>query len=237
MPKVPWNVKDTLIVFGAAWLGLPIVLTLLLSQLTAYQPIGAFMDAYARGDILANFVLALADGFASLILIRYYLRRYQTSWRALGLRRFNIIQAVGWIFLALVIFAGALALAFWLTQLIYPTFNPEQGQDNQFTNPDTVLAIRISFLALVIVPPIVEEVIFRGFIFAGMAGRMGVVPGAVISSLLFGAAHWQANISIYTFVLGLLLCLLYRRAGSIWPGVLLHGVNNYLAFMEIIAKK
>jgi uncharacterized protein len=61
--------------------------------------------------------------------------------------------------------------------------------------------------------------------------------GAVLSSGLFALAHGQANIAIYTFPLGLLLCFMYVRLGSIVPGMALHMINNYLAFVAVAGNR
>jgi membrane protease YdiL (CAAX protease family) len=66
-----------------------------------------------------------------------------------------------------------------------------------------------------------------------MAKRWGVITGAIVSSAIFGLAHAQANISIYTWLLGLLLCAMYVRLKSIIPGMALHMLNNYLAFLAL----
>jgi membrane protease YdiL (CAAX protease family) len=82
----------------------------------------------------------------------------------------------------------------------------------------------------VLLPPIIEETIFRGFIFPAISTRTGVIWGAILSSLLFGAFHGQANVFVYTAILGLLLCFMYVRTKSIIPGMVLHMLNNFLAF-------
>ncbi len=87
-----------------------------------------------------------------------------------------------------------------------------------------------------LIPPIIEETVFRGFIFPAFSKRFGVIIGALLSSLLFGFAHLQYNVGVYTVVLGLLLCLLYIKLRSIVPGIFLHMLNNYLAFVALTHK-
>ena len=87
-----------------------------------------------------------------------------------------------------------------------------------------------------LVPPVLEETIFRGFIFPAISKRTGVIWGAILSSALFGLAHAQGNITVYTFVLGLVLCFMYVRLRSILPGMALHMLNNYLAFLAYTQK-
>jgi membrane protease YdiL (CAAX protease family) len=70
--------------------------------------------------------------------------------------------------------------------------------------------------------------------FPALADRLGPVIGAIITSLLFGLAHFQLNVSVYTVVLSLLLCMMYWRLRSIWPGIAFHMLNNYLVFLTLI---
>ena len=72
--------------------------------------------------------------------------------------------------------------------------------------------------------------------FSAMAKRFGAILGAVLSSLLFAFAHLQLNVGVYTFILGLLLCMMYYKLRSIWPGIFVHALNNYVALMVSLKK-
>ena len=102
---------------------------------------------------------------------------------------------------------------------------PEISADIVFPGPAAVF----TFQALAVVTPVVEEVFFRGFVFAGLAPRLGVVQAMVVSSVVFSVFHLDVGVFIPIFVTGLLLAWLYHRTGSLWPGVLAHGGQNALA--------
>jgi hypothetical protein len=70
-------------------------------------------------------------------------------------------------------------------------------------------------------------------VFPALAKRTGLVWGAIFSSALFGLAHGQANLFVYTMILGLVLCFIYVRTKSIVPGIILHMLNNFLAFIVL----
>jgi membrane protease YdiL (CAAX protease family) len=126
-------------------------------------------------------------------------------------------------------------LALWLVSVLVPGFDPNQAQQNDLI-AGAVKNPWLALISLVILPPVIEETVFRGFIFPALAKRTGLIIGAILSSALFGLAHWQANISVYTFVLGLLLCFTYVRTRSLIPGILLHMANNALAFLALTMK-
>lgn len=231
--RVPWRVRDAFIVFFLPWIVLPIAVVILLGVLSPVSPAAAaFLDRLQDGDPIASFGLTLIDAVGSLSAIAYYLRKRGAKWRDLGWRRFSLKKATILFAVVALSFFFLVAVAYALIQLVFPGFNANQEQTNEFIGVAPSLK-PLSFFALVVLPPIIEETVFRGFLFPALATRYGYALGVISSSVLFGFAHLQANISIYTFILGLLLCILYRRLGSIFPGMAVHMMNNYLAFTAL----
>jgi membrane protease YdiL (CAAX protease family) len=231
--QVPWGIGSALLVFALAWIGVPVVITIVALVLAPYAPwIQQFVDGLRVGSIDANFILVFIDALGALGLVWLYLRRYRVGWATVGWRKFKFWQSVKYllaIFVAFIVLISAvLALVAWLI----PGFNANQPQTNEFTGATGAHA-NLALIALVIVPPIIEETVFRGFIFPALSKRIGVIWGAVGSSILFGFAHLQANVSVYTFLLGLLLCFMYVKLKSIYPGMALHMLNNLLAYVAI----
>ena len=234
-PDVPWRVRDAFVVFFGAWIGLPLLTQLVLVEAAKYSRVMAhFNDLATRGDVHASFVLVIIDALFGLGLVWLYLRKYQSDWLAVGLRRFNLWQAIGLILGVYIGFIFAIYIVFAIVSALVPAFNSNQAQTNEFTSPSADTR-NLSLIALVIIPPILEEIVFRGFMFGAFAKRWGVIMGAILSSGLFAVAHLQFNVSLYTFILGLLLCMMYYKLRSIWPGIFFHALNNYLAFM--VAKR
>lgn len=235
--KVPWKSWEAILVFVLSWVGIPL---LILSAFRFAAPYDAniqqFVQAVRTSDITASFQLTVLDALAGLGLIWLVLRKYKVGWDSLGLRKFSPFKAallVGGMF---VVFIGIAWLALIVTKVLVPGFDANQAQVNEFTSAVTGNAKLISFFALVVIPPIMEEIIFRGFMFPAFSKRVGMLFGALFSSLLFGFAHLQANVGVYTVVLGLLLCFMYKRTNSIIPGMVLHMINNYVAFAAIMGK-
>ena len=194
-----------------------------------------YLHALSVGIIYASFSLTIVNAIIALGIEALYLRHYGVSWQAVGWRRFNLWQAALYLLAIFLIFVIASNVLLWILPLLVPGFNSQQAQSNDFTASNGSNPM-IALIALVIIPPIIEETVFRGFIFPAFAKKWGTIWGAIISSLMFGFAHLQPNVSAYTFVLGLLLCFLYVRLKSIFPGMLFHMLNNYLAFIAITGK-
>ena len=85
------------------------------------------------------------------------------------------------------------------------------------------------FLLFAVVAPIVEEVIFRGFLFHHIRKSMPFWLTAIIVSVLFGAAHMQWNVGINVFVMSLVMCWAREYSGTIWPGIVMHMLKNAIA--------
>jgi membrane protease YdiL (CAAX protease family) len=231
LAEVDWTVREALLTFLLGWIGVPLGVLLLLQNL----PVTGLLEALRNQPVLTNFLLVLINAAAAVGLVAYFLRRRGRGWRAAGLRGFNIMRAGFWVVIALIGFRLLVVLAYWGVSQLWPAFNPDQAQTNEFTQLAPSLRW-VSFLALVLIPPITEEIVFRGFMFPAMAKRWGIWAAAIASSLLFGVAHLQLNVTIYTLILGLLLCMMYYRFGSIWPGIAFHLINNYLAYSALISK-
>jgi membrane protease YdiL (CAAX protease family) len=234
--NVPWTIGD-IFVFVGAWFGLQILVVILLRVLSPYVPLFAhfLQTALNTNDVTASFVFELLDAVIGLGLVWFYLNRYKVGWSTVGWRRVGVLKSLAYLGGILLFFIIASNILLLLVSVLVPGFNATQTQTGDQTIA-TGSHRSVALIALVLLPPILEETIFRGFLFSALAKRWGVIWGAIISSAIFGIAHWQANISIYTFILGLLLCFMYVRLKSIVPGIFVHMLNNYLAFIALTSK-
>lgn len=84
--------------------------------------------------------------------------------------------------------------------------------------------------------PLAEELTFRAGFFGWLRTRMSFWPGALISSLLFGLAHFDSfGVMLSSFGLGLACAWVYERARTIWATVAVHATTNLIAlsFMQL----
>lgn len=90
----------------------------------------------------------------------------------------------------------------------------------------------MQFLALCVMPAIAEELLFRGA-FQGLMRPCGSAAAIFAPALLFGVLHLDLAQGLTAFACGVFFGWLAERSGSILPGMLLHLVNNALAFLTI----
>lgn len=90
------------------------------------------------------------------------------------------------------------------------------------------------YVAVGILAPLTEEVVFRGAILRtllGMMSKRNHWVAIMISAAIFGAVHGNAAQFVNALFMGLLLGWMYYRTRSLVPGILLHWVNNTMAYI------
>ena len=92
-------------------------------------------------------------------------------------------------------------------------------------------AAGLSFLALALWTPLVEEIFFRGFVFRALVPRFGLPAATIGSAALFSLFHVLPGVLLPIFVTGILLALLYHRTGSLWPCIAAHAGQNGLVVL------
>jgi membrane protease YdiL (CAAX protease family) len=143
-------------------------------------------------------------------------------------------------FVLYMILAGVLLSA--ISGLI-PGFNADETQDVGFENLGYYYEYILAFLTLVVVAPIAEEVLMRGYLYGKLRKDMSSVSAILLSALLFALLHLgfgtseqggfaitQWNVALNILPLGIILATLRETTGSVWAGVLLHMLKNGVAF-------
>ena len=83
--------------------------------------------------------------------------------------------------------------------------------------------------------PIAEEFMFRGVLYQRYRETRGFYYAAIWTALFFSVTHTNTVQMIYTFLLGILLCYVYEKFGSMKAPIMLHVVLNLgsLIFTDI----
>jgi len=213
---------------AVAGLGVAVVAVVIASALLAipFALAGADLDSGAfiiAGTIVQDLVVITVAWFLAADLGR-------PDARTFGLRPFRA-SALGWTFLALVAY---LVLTSIYTLLVDP---PSEQLPSGLEDADTDLVLALATgLLLIGIAPLAEEVFFRGFLYQAFRNSFGVLPGAVLSGLIFGAIHLEFFKLVQLAVLGVILALLFEKTRSLWPPIILHAVNNSLAFAYLMSQ-
>ena len=88
----------------------------------------------------------------------------------------------------------------------------------------------LAFIELAIFAPIMEELIFRGWLYGNLRVKIPKWVAILLVSALFGLVHFQWNVGITVFVMSVVSCTLREITGTIYAGTLVHIINNSVAF-------
>lgn len=121
---------------------------------------------------------------------------------------------------------------------LFQWFDAEQAQNVGFSTFIFGWDRVVAFVVLVVVAPIAEELIFRGWLYgklrAMLSEKVSDIASMVVSiflvSLIFGAVHMQWNVGVNVFAMSVVLCGLREITGTIYAGILAHMIKNGVAF-------
>lgn len=204
-----------------------IAIAFVASQLAAAGLVLAAGGDHAPDAVGAG-ALVVADLVILAVVVLFARRGAERLTRAtLGVRRTRLWPAVGWM---LAIYFGVMATqALWLVVLA-ATGASGSGDHHATTHLATPVALLV-LLGAAVTAPIVEEVSFRGYLFPALTRWRGPWLAAVITALLFGAAHalvYPPLLLPLMVAFGFGACLLFWFTGSLLPGIALHALNNAL---------
>jgi len=216
------------------------VLVVFAVVLVAYLAAGLASNALSSGDtdvIYRPVAMALVSGtyVAMAAAVVWAVRRTGDWRRALGL-----VAPASWpraIGLALLTVVAALGIS----AALEPIFH---GAEAQGIIPDAgrppglaaLAGVVLAYIAVALVGPIVEEMLFRGLLTAAFRQRFGPYRTAAITAAIFALSHVIPRVLPAVFLLGLALAFVYERIGSTMPGMLVHCLYNGIALTAAVTK-
>ena len=159
-----------------------------------------------------------------------WLKKSVANREELGLTRLPSWLDIGLAPAGFVVYILATVALTALATMLIPGFDPNQVQETGFTNLAYRYELVLAFITLVVVAPLAEEILFRGYLYGKLRKYLPVWAAILLTSVLFGVVHEQWNVAVDVFALSLVLCSLREITGSIWAGVLLHILKNSVAY-------
>jgi membrane protease YdiL (CAAX protease family) len=193
---------------------------------------------WLAGSVIAQFAyILLAETFA-IWLVFWLLKRAHIAKSKIGLIR-PVFKDVAYALCGY----GAYFIVYFIIVIIashFSSLNVDQPQKIGFDGASGKQLYYV-FASLVILPPIAEEIMFRGYLFTSFRQKFRLRYAIILTSLLFGLAHLQFGsgapllwvAALDTFTLSCVLCVLRERSGSLWPGIILHALKNGVAFVAL----
>lgn len=239
--QVPWGP------FGAIVFSLLLYLTaqLLGSLLVMVYPYlrgwdKATGNEWLDNSVAAQFWFVLSAEAITFGAIWQFIRMKGARLRTIGwrwLRWRDLLYTLG----GFVAYFVAYMILIAVVKQLVPDLNVNQKQQIGFGHVAGSSAMLMTFTSLVILPPLVEETMFRGFVFTGLRSKLKPVGAALLTSVLFASLHLQFGsgkpllwvAALDTFTLSMVACYLRHKTDSLWPGIFLHMLKNGIAFVSL----
>jgi len=214
--QAPWEIKDV------------IIISIIIATLMVGIKIGVNM-ASIELTMIEGLVLQWSAMLAPALIytsIKYKVRKKTFGIKKVGIKKTIITIAKGYgIYLSI--------MTLLLTVVLYlnikiPGFQVQKPiiENLAKTTPQLIGG----GIAIVIIAPIIEELIFRGLIFRTLANKIGIGWGSAISAGLFALLHVNIGGMVQVFILALVMNYLVIRTKSITTSIIFHMLQNGMAF-------
>lgn len=237
--KVTWNP-----ILGVLMVILIYIFSQVVGLLVIIYPVARGWSAKASSHWINNSIFAqfffvlLAEAF-TVGAILLLLKLYKVDKKVIGLRKPRIKDPLIGIVAFVPYYVLYIAL-FSLISVFYKGINASQQQNVGFNNVHGVAELVVTFISLVILPPIAEEIMFRGFLYSTLKKGIKVIPAALVTSLIFASAHLAEGVggafwigAIDTFSLSIVLIFIREKTDGLWSSMTLHGLKNGIAYIAL----
>ncbi len=170
-------------------------------------------------------MLVLISVLGSVLTMLLFVTRRWASFAREWLRTRPWVILMWVVFLAL----GSILPSEWLIE--QQQVNMSEAMQEMF---EKIMGEPTGYLAIGILAPLAEELVFRGAILRTLLnvfGRKWHWAAIIVSALIFGALHLNLVQFTHATLIGLLIGWMYYRTDSVIPGIVFHWVNNTVAYV------
>ncbi|QQS17929.1 CPBP family intramembrane metalloprotease [Candidatus Saccharibacteria bacterium] len=199
---------------------------------------------WLQNAVSAQFYYILVAELLTLSGIYWLLRTHRKTWKHLGLISLRLadvwkaVQGFGAYVVVYIVVASVVGA-------LIPSLDVEQEQQIGFEAARSGIDLLLVFSGLVMLAPLAEEIVFRGYLFTSLRSKFSFLYATLITSTLFGAAHLQFGsgepllwiAAIDTAVLSGVMCYMREKTGSLWPAIFIHAMKNMVAFSYLFLFK
>jgi len=221
--------------------GLPEAILAGLLILFLFLNIGASVSQpsiqFSARNLLANFLLT---GCVVLVIITFLQFRGFDVGSLGGFFRLSFVRTLSTGAILLFLAYPLILLSDAITQRLFGGGSSKQNIVEFFSGSRTIQQRMMIIVFAVAIAPVVEEFLFRFFIYGVLRRYFGRLLGVTFSALLFAAAHAHLPSFAPLFVLGSCFAIAYEWSGSILVAMTMHSLFNSLtltalAFPEIFS--
>ncbi len=204
---------------------------------------GHIMDA---GFLVTT--LIVQNALLAAVPLHYLTFRYRLPVSAIGLawppRRRHLAIGVVWGLLMLLAGAALEAATRSLARFVVPTHVLRVLESlSGLTDASAIIAtlhgswimLGLVCVGVAVAVPLGEELFFRGFVHNCARRRLGPLFGSLVSAGAFALVHANPMTLPAVFAMGIMMAVAYDRSGSLWVPIVMHGVNNGMLTLVLLA--
>jgi len=239
--SVPWKawvaVIFVVVTFYASQFiaGMVISLYPVLKHWTAHQA-----NTWLDNSVGAQFTFILIAEALTVYAVYWFVRLYKQELSIIGLRKPRWSD-VAYGLAAVPFYVVLYILTVGVAQSLVPHLNVDQAQEIGFNSVHGTLAMALTFVSLVVLPPITEEILVRGYLYSSLKKALPRWGAVLLTSGIFAIAHLPEGgaagplyiAALDTFVLSLVLIYLREKTGGLWASITLHALKNGVAFVAL----
>ncbi len=181
------------------------------------------------------FYILIVEAFTVFAVLKL-LKWYKVDKKVIGLRRPKAKDPLYALAAAPVYYVLYIVIVIILTHFI-KGLNVSETQNVGFNHVHGVAQLITTFISLVLLPPVAEEILVRGFLYSSLKKGLPQIVAAILTSVIFASAHLPEGTTgllwigfIDTFILSMVLVYLREKTGGLWSGMMLHGLKNGVAY-------
>ncbi len=201
---------------------LTFALIILVSMALRWLFLNVFINPFPNAEIYAIFSIYFIElCMASTVL------------KSLNIRQIHRLLNFKRVALSAVVVALGLAFLVWLLDFyLQMNFNASnlQQEIQSFNDRIHLEGSALTFLSVVLLAPIVEEILFRGILLQSLKHSMSAFMAGFLVSLLFAAVHFSYQQALPLFIASSLYVVITLRYNSLVPAIVAHIFNNALTF-------
>ncbi len=177
-------------------------------------------------------------GVAALCLIVIFKRvraRSSAPSRSLGLRAARPLRLIGAGIAGYAVFIALISLlAVVLRGMLGEVLPLASSVEELIGSPHSTGELIIYAVLVCVIAPIVEEIIFRGYVYAGIRRFLRPPQAMLLGGLIFWVVHFNPTALLVITLIGIMLCYLYERTRSLLPGMVAHGLHNAIVLVALV---
>jgi len=216
-----------------AWvfLGFMLAQALIIGLMLGLQELGVtFSEVNASVFNASATTVVYTLAIILVIGVPWWIKRRATTREELGIQRWPKWTDLLWTPVGMIVYLILTLIISTTAVMLLPFVDAAEPQDVGFEVVSSQLEYIIAFLTLVVIAPIAEEVLFRGYLLGKLRKYTPLWGAILITSLLFAVVHFQWNVGFDTFALSIVLCLLRVVTRGLWAPILLHMLKNGVAY-------